>query len=62
MEKSLKKAYLKEIKSRYHKADKQDKGAILDEFIAVCHYHRKHAVRLLNQKETRRKKKGKKGW
>ena len=50
-----KKAYLYKIRSRYNKADKAAKGAILDEFCAVCGFHRKHAIRLLNQKTKRRK-------
>ncbi len=41
--------YLQSIHSRYHKASKTEKGAILDEFCKVCHYHRKHALRLLGQ-------------
>src|ERR1019366_9695534 len=41
--------YLQSIYHRYHKASKQDKGRILDEFCNVCHYHRKHALRLLHR-------------
>ena len=39
--------YLKAIYARYRKASKEVKGRILDEFCKVCHYHRKHALRLL---------------
>ena len=42
-----KKAYLNEIRLRYRKADKKLKAKILDEFCAVCGYHRKHAIRSL---------------
>lgn len=41
--------YLQSIYGRYHKASKEDKGLILDEFCKVCHYHRKHALRLLHR-------------
>lgn len=41
--------YLKAIYDRYHKAGKLEKGRILDEFCKVCRYHRKHALRLLQQ-------------
>jgi hypothetical protein len=32
---------------RYRKANRDDKTVILDEFVAVSGYHRKHAIRLL---------------
>lgn len=41
--------YLKAIYVRYHKAAKAAKSRILDEFCKVCHYHRKHALRLLSR-------------
>ncbi|WP_461522148.1 transposase [Porticoccus sp.] len=53
MSKSERKAYLKAIKTRYRRANKLKKCTILDEFCAVCGYHRKYAIRLLNQ-PTRR--------
>jgi hypothetical protein len=34
---------------RYHKSPKTDKTRILNEFVALTGYHRKHGVRLLNQ-------------
>ena len=43
-----KKAYLQHIKPRYKKASKAGKQRILDEFCAVCGYHRKYAIRALN--------------
>lgn len=55
-----KKAYLEEIRLRYRKAAKKLKAKILDEFCAVCSYHRKHAIRLLNAPFRRVKPKPKK--
>ena len=48
MGKSERQAYLKAIRSRYRNAGKKAKVKILDEFCAVCEYHRKYAIRLLN--------------
>ena len=42
--------YLAAIRDRYLQAGRDEKGAILQEFCAVCGYHRKHAIRLLNGK------------
>ena len=50
MGKNERQAYLKAIRSRYRRASKKAKAAILDEFCAVCGYHRKYAIRLLNQR------------
>jgi hypothetical protein len=49
MGKNERQAYLKAIRSRYRRARKKTKAGILDEFCAVCDYHRKYAIRLLNQ-------------
>jgi hypothetical protein len=35
------------IAHRYSRADKTERGRILDEFTAVSGFHRKHAMRLL---------------
>jgi len=35
------------LSERYRSSPKRDKGRILDEFVAVSGYHRKHAIRLL---------------
>lgn len=44
----LKRAYLEEIRYRYRKSTKKQKGKILDEFCAVCGYEsRKHAIKIL---------------
>ena len=44
-----KKAYLAAIRKRYRKGNKELKSRILDEFCAVCKYHRKYASNLLWQ-------------
>jgi hypothetical protein len=49
MGRSERKAYLAAIRARYYRANKAAKGLILDEFCAVCGYHRKYALRCLNQ-------------
>jgi hypothetical protein len=41
------KEYVAVIRDRYHKATKEEKGKILDEFVKVTGYHRKAAIRLL---------------
>jgi hypothetical protein len=40
------------LRERYQRAAKQDKGKILDEFVAVAGCHRKHAIRLLTDDVT----------
>jgi len=52
MGKHEKRAYLHQIKSRYKNASKAEKQRILDEFCAVCRYHRKYAIRALNRRTT----------
>lgn len=44
--------YLEAIRQRYVEATRQEKSIILQEFCSVCGYHRKHAIRLLNSKES----------
>ncbi len=56
MGKNERQAYLKAIRSRYWRAARKAKTKILDEFCAVCGYHRKYAIRLLNQRGKPRKK------
>ena len=60
MGKSERKAYLAAIRGRYRKANRAQKTKILDEFCAVCGYHRKYALRRLNQapKRARSRKPG----
>ncbi len=40
--------YLETIYLRYKRASRQEKTLILTEFCLNCSYHRKHAIRLLN--------------
>jgi hypothetical protein len=40
---------------RYQAADRQSKKAILDEFVKVTGYHRKHAIRILSGKQMSKK-------
>jgi len=56
MGKNERQAYLKAIRSRYRRAGKKTKVTILDEFCAVCGYHRKYAIRLLNQQGRPKRK------
>ena len=44
------------IGERYGLGSRTEKLRILDEFVAVTGYHRKHAIRVLNGRETKRKK------
>ena len=56
---SSKKEYLVRIYGRYQRAGRKHKGKILDEFCAVCGYHRKFALRLLHRPlHSRRRKPG----
>jgi len=57
MGKNERQAYLKAIRSRYRRANKKAKASILDEFCAVCGYHRKYAIRLLGKDNKSRKRK-----
>ena len=43
------KEYVVAIRDRYQKANKKEKGLILDEFVKVTGYHRKAATRLLGK-------------
>ncbi len=40
-------SYLFQLRARYRKARKKDRGKILDELVATTGYHRKHAIALL---------------
>jgi hypothetical protein len=43
---------IKAVASRYRSASTQDRTRILDEFVAVTGFHRKHAIRVLNAEAT----------
>ncbi len=50
MGKRERRAYLEAIRARYRRASKAGKTAILNEFCAVCGYHRKYALKLLGNR------------
>lgn len=52
--------YLEKIRGRYQRAGRLHKSRILEEFCLNCGYHRKHAVRLLNQRGRPKRKAGRK--
>ena len=54
MGKNERQSYLKAIRLRYRRANRKSKATILDEFCAVCGYHRKYAIKLLNRSGRRR--------
>lgn len=56
MSRIAKRQYLMAIKERYQKARKAEKAIILNEFCAVCGYHRKYAIRILNSPISIRQK------
>lgn len=45
------------IAQRYQAADRHSKKAILDEFVKITGYHRKHAIRILGGKPMKQQKK-----
>jgi hypothetical protein len=47
MGKEMRRELLEAIRERYRRAAREDKGKILDEFVAVTGHHRKHAIRVL---------------
>lgn len=59
MSTEAKREYLEAIRSRYQKSTKKQKGLILNEYILVCGYNRKYAIKILNGKlEPRSQKPG----
>lgn len=46
--------YLNQLRKRYRKATKKQRGRILDEFVETTGYHRKHAIALLRGKRRHR--------
>ncbi len=53
MTKTGKRELLAELRPRYHQASRAERTRILDEFVAVAGYHRKHAIRLLSRLPAR---------
>ncbi len=48
---ATRKELLYAVRERYKGQSRESKSKIIDEFVAVTGYHRKHALRLLNQSE-----------
>jgi hypothetical protein len=46
---ATKRELIQAIAERYHSAPRSEKKIILDEFIRVTSYHRKHAIRALRK-------------
>lgn len=61
MSRESKKEYLAAIRIRYKAASKEEKKKILDEFCNNCNYNRKYAIRLLNAKSVKKRKKKRAG-
>lgn len=57
--KVTRKELLEALKERYRMSSKKERTRILDEFTAVSGYHRKHAMRLLRNKGSRKDTAGK---
>lgn len=53
MGKQERRVYLETIRTCYRRADNAGKGAILNEFCAVCGHHRKYTLRLLGIRHKR---------
>jgi hypothetical protein len=45
--------YLINVIKRYKSSNRRQKGEILEELCAVSGYHKKHAIRLMNQRKKR---------
>lgn len=56
-----KETYLEAIRKRYRQGTRAQKTQILEEFCAVCKYHRKYAINLLNAPYRRVKEKKQRG-
>jgi len=61
MTKKSKRELLLAIRPRYLKAGKAEKGLILDQFVAATSYHRKYAIHLLKNGQSRRPQRSRKG-
>lgn len=48
--------YLEQIRKKYKKAKKREKSEILEELCGISGYHKKHAIRLLNQNKPSTKR------
>jgi hypothetical protein len=46
---ATRKELIEAVGTRYRACDRSSKGKVLDEFVAVTGFHRKHAMRVLRQ-------------
>jgi hypothetical protein len=53
---NTKKELLRALRARYLKATKKEKTRIINEFILLTGYHRKHVIRLLLEQDNPKKK------
>ncbi len=53
--------YLDQLRKRYKKSKKSEKGLILEELCSISGYHKKHAIRVLNASKRTKRIKGKRG-
>ena len=49
MSMATRKELIEALGARYRACDRSSKGKVLDEFVAVTGFHRKHAMRVLRQ-------------
>lgn len=53
---ATRKELVEAVRARYSSAAQTEKAKILDEFVALTGYHRKHAIRVLREEVARRKR------
>ena len=56
MSQNSKREYLEKMKWRYERRGREGRSVLLDELCEVCGYSRKHAIKLMNVRPGRRKK------
>lgn len=54
MSMATRKELIEAVGARYRACDRSSKGKVLDEFVAVTGFHRKHAMRVLRQEASDR--------
>ncbi len=55
---ATRKELVEAVRARYSSAPPVEKAKILDEFVALTGYHRKHAIRVSARRGQRRRKRG----
>lgn len=53
---ATRKELIEAVGARYRTSTVEERSAILDEFVAITGYHRKHAIRLLSRPATQSQK------